>query len=138
MGDPDWSCRDEGSSSNCDINPCDARVLNDKGEFIRQTYYVLEAVQNLHEYFAGLGQAFEISAINAALSKDSWATTFYKDKDDKSVGPLKELLNGLQTIVGLGATAAILGGELSAAAGAAVSTLFAGAAGEANALIGQQ
>ena len=138
MGDPDWSCRDEGSSSNCDVNACDARVLNDKGEFIRQTYYVLEAVQNLHEYFTGLGQAFEIGAINAALSKDLWATTFYKDKDDKSVGPLKELLNGLQTIVGLGAAAAGLGGEISGAAGAVVSTLFAGAAGEANVRIGQQ
>ena len=57
-----------------------------------------------------LREAFAVSAIGAALSKDSWATTFYKDKDDKSVTALKEIFNVLSTVVGIGAAFAGLAG----------------------------
>ena len=70
----------------------------------------MEALNRIHTYFMGLRQAFTVSAIGAALSKDSWATTFYHDKDDKSTAPLKELFNFLTTIVGIGAAFAGLAG----------------------------
>ena len=156
QGDPDWSCRDDGSSSDCDFDPCDNRVLNDKGDQVREAYYVLEAVNKLHSYFTGLSQAFEVSSIFAALSKDEWAETFYKDKDDKSVTVLKEILNAVATVIGIGAAFAGLGGTaIAAAAGAAAegaaaagagasagagaaSSLFGGGVSAAGAVIGQQ
>jgi hypothetical protein len=124
MGNPDWSCRDDGSDSDCDLQLCDNRVLNDRGDDIRPAYYVLESVNRLHTYFTGIGEAFTTTALGAALSKDSWATTFYKDKDDKSVTSLKEVLGLVTTIIGVGAAFAGLG----PAAGAAV-------AGAGNALV---
>ena len=110
LGNPDWTCRDDGSDSNCDFDPCDNRVLNDKGDEIREAYYVLESITRLHSYFTGLSEAFEVSAIFAALSKDSWATTFYKDKDVKSVNILKEILNAVGAVIGIGSAFAGLAG----------------------------
>ncbi|KAL8680669.1 MAG: hypothetical protein Q9186_003154 [Xanthomendoza sp. 1 TL-2023] len=137
MGNPDWSCRDDGSSSVCDLNPCDDRVLNDKGVEIRQAYYTLEAVNRLHSYFVGLGQAFQVASIGAALSKDSWATTFYKDKDVKSVTVLREVLNAITSVIGIGAAFGGLAGPGAAAATGALTALFTGAAAVATPLIGQ-
>lgn len=138
IGNPDWTCRDDGSDSNCDFDPCDNRVLNDKGGDIREAYYVLESITRLHSYFTGLSEAFEVSAIFAALSKDSWATTFYKDKDVKSVGILREILNAVSAIVGIGSAFAGLAGSGAGAAGSALSALFTGGVGAAAPLIGQQ
>jgi hypothetical protein len=138
IGNPDWSCRDDGSPSDCDLDPCDNRVLNDKGNDIRAAYYVLESVNRLHSYFSGLSQAFEVSAIAAALSKDSWATTFYKDKDDKSAVVLKEMLNLMSTIVGIGASFAGLAGGPVGAIGGAFSSIVGGAVGAAGPLVGTQ
>ena len=137
-GNPDWSCRDDGSSSDCDFDPCDNRVLNDKGDDVREAYYVLESTNRLHSYFMGLEQGFEVAAIGAALSKDSWATTFYKDKDVKSVGILREILNAIGTIIGIGAALAGLGEGVADVAAGAAAALFTGAAGAATPLIGQQ
>jgi len=138
IGNPDWSCRDDGSPSDCDFDLCDNRVLNDKGKDIRPAYYVLESVNRLHSYFNGLSQAFEVSAIAAALKKDSWATTFYKDKDDKSAVVLKEMLNLMSTIVGVGASFAGLAGGGAGAAGGALSAIVGGAVGAAGPLVGTQ
>ena len=138
IGNPDWTCRDDGSDSNCDFDPCDNRVLNDKGDDIREAYYVLESITRLHSYFTGLSEAFEVSAIFAALSKDSWATTFYKDKDVKSVGILREILNAVSAVVGIGSAFAGLAGSGAGAAGSALSALFTGGVGAAAPLIGQQ
>ena len=138
LGNPDWTCRDDGSDSNCDFDPCDNRVLNDKGDDIREAYYVLESITRLHSYFTGLSEAFEVSAIFAALSKDSWATTFYKDKDVKSVNVLKEILNAVGAVIGIGSAFAGLAGAGVGAAGSALGALFTGAVGAATPLIGQQ
>ena len=138
IGNPDWSCRDDGSSSDCDFDPCDNNVLNDKGDAIRQAYYTMESVNRLHSYFVGLDEAFQVASISAALTKDSWATTFYKDKDVKSVAILKEVLNAVQTVVGIGAAFGGLAGPAAGAAGGAASALFAGGVGAASPLIGQQ
>ncbi|KAL8692827.1 MAG: hypothetical protein Q9218_002210 [Villophora microphyllina] len=137
IGNPDWSCRDDGSSSDCDFDPCDSRVLNDKGNDIRQAYYTMESVNRLHSYFTGLGQAFEVASIGAALSKDSWATVFYKDKDVKSVTVLKEIINAITTVIGIGSAFAGLAGAGAGAAAGALNSLFTGAAAVATPLIGQ-
>lgn len=138
IGNPDFSCRDDGSSSDCDVDPCDNRVLNDKGADIREAYYVLESVKRLHGYFMGLSQAFEVSAIFAALSKDSWAKTFYKDKDVKSVSILREIFNAVGVVVGLGSAFAGLAGTVEGAVGGALNALYTGSANAATPLIGQQ
>ena len=110
VGNPDFNCRDDGSTSDCDFNPCNIVTLNNKGNEIRQAYYVMESLNRLHSYFMGLRQAFTVSSINAALSKDSWATTFYRDKDDKSVTALKEVFAALSTVIGIGSAFAGLAG----------------------------
>lgn len=138
IGNPDWSCRDDGSPSDCDLDPCDNRVLNDKGNDIRPAYYVAESVNRLHSYFIGLSQSFEVSAIAAALSKDSWALTFYKDKDDKSATVLKEILNLVATIVGIGASFAGLIDPVVGAMAGAASAMVGGSYGAASPLIAQQ
>ncbi|KAI4166226.1 MAG: hypothetical protein LQ342_000112 [Letrouitia transgressa] len=137
LGNPDWSCRDDGSDSDCDFNACDSRVLNRKKNETRQAYYVLESTNRLHAYFQGLSEAFSTAAIASALSKDEWALTFYKDKDDKSVTALKEILNAATTVVGIGTAFAGLAGPEAGAAASAGNALFAGLVGAATPLIGQ-
>ncbi|KAI4281480.1 MAG: hypothetical protein L6R38_003650 [Xanthoria sp. 2 TBL-2021] len=131
MGNPDWSCRDDGSSCACDFKPCDDRVINDKENDTRQAYYTIESANRLHSYFTGLGQSFQVASIGAALSKDSWATTFYRDKDVKSVTVLGEVLNALTSVIGIGAAFGGLGGAGVAAASGSLAALFTGAAGVA-------
>ncbi|KAI9799090.1 MAG: hypothetical protein M1833_004284 [Piccolia ochrophora] len=136
IGDPNWSCRDDGSSSNCDLDLCDNDVLNERGRDLRPAYYVLESVNRFHSYFIGLSQAFETSAIAAALSKDSWALTFYRDKDVKSVTVLKEVLNAVAIVVGLGAAAAGMAGAGAGAAANAVYALYGGGINAAGVVLG--
>lgn len=108
IGNPDFNCQSDGSTSDCVFDPCDSRVLNNNPD-VQQAYYVMESLNRIHTYFTGLGQAFTTSAIAAALAKDEWAETFYRDKDDKAATVLKELLNLLGTIIGLVAAFAGLG-----------------------------
>ncbi|KAJ5579994.1 uncharacterized protein N7459_005979 [Penicillium hispanicum] len=136
MGNPDWSCRDDGSDSDCDLKLCDNRVLNDRGSDVRPAYYVLESVNRLHTYFTGVSEAFTTAALGAALSKDSWATTFYKDKDDKSVTTLKEVLNLAATVVGIGAAFAGVADPAVGALAGAGSAIMTGAVGAAGVIVG--
>ncbi|KAI4176712.1 MAG: hypothetical protein LQ346_007828 [Caloplaca aetnensis] len=136
VGNPDWSCRDDGSSSNCDFDICNDDILNAKGNETRQAYYVMESVNRLHSYFAGLSQAFQTASIAAALSKDSWATMFYKDKDVKSVTALKEVLNVATTVIGIGAAFAALAPAGVGIGVGAAGALFSGAVGAAIPLLG--
>ena len=100
IGNPDFNCQTDGSTSDCDFKPCDIFTLSNNPD-VQQAYYVMESLNRFHTYFTGLGQAFTTSAIAAALSKDEWAKTFYIDKDDKAATILKEVLIGLGTIIGL-------------------------------------
>lgn len=138
IGHPDWSCRDDGSSDDCDFYPCNNEILNAKGNETRQAYYTMESINRLHEYFAGLSEAFQIASIATALSKDSWATTFYKDKDLKSVTVLKEVLNAATVAVGGAAAFAGLAGVGAGVAAGAATALFAGGVGAASPLLGTQ
>ena len=92
----------------------------------------------MHTYFTGLSQSFEVSAIASALSKDSWATTFYRDKDVKSALVLKEVLYAVSTVVGIGAAFASLAGPAAAVIGGVAGALFGGAASAASPLVGTQ
>ncbi|KAI1078840.1 hypothetical protein F5B20DRAFT_194404 [Whalleya microplaca] len=133
MGNPDWSCRDDGSASSCDLDLCDNKRLNSRGDDIRSTYYTLEAVNRLHSYFTGLSEAFEVSAIASALSKDKWSKTFYKPKNnDKTINTLKAVLTAITTTIGIGATFAGLGEgtALLGTAGSVFSNIASGASVE--------
>lgn len=99
---------------------------------------MLQSVSSLHSFFTGLGQAFEVSAIAAALSKDNWAFTFYKDKDVDAGVALKELLNGVATVIGIGAAFAGLADPVAGAVGGALAAAAGGASGAAGPFIGQQ
>ena len=112
IGNPDFNCQTDGSTSDCDFNPCDIVTLNNNPD-VQQAYYVMESLNRFHSYFTGLGQAFTTSSIAAALSKDEWAETFYIDKDDKAATILKEILNALGTIIGLVGAFAGLGPTVS-------------------------
>ena len=121
MGNPDFSCRDDGSATDCDFNPCANPVLNSKGVDVRPAYYMMESLTRIHTYFQGLRESFTVSAIGAALSKDSWAETFYRDKDDKSVVALREVLNALSMIVGIVSALSGLGGIVGTSNGLSAS-----------------
>ena len=112
IGNPDFNCQTDGSTSDCDFNPCDIVTLNNNPD-VQQAYYVMESLNRFHSYFTGLGQAFTTSSIAAALAKDEWAETFYIDKDDKAATILKEILNALGTIIGLVGAFAGLGPTVS-------------------------
>ena len=116
MGNPDFSCRDDGSPDDCDFNPCAIPILNAKGDDVRPAYYIMESLVRIHTYFTGLREAFTVSAIGAALSKDGWAETFYTDKDDKSVIALREVFNSLTMIIGLVSALSGLGGLVGTSA----------------------
>ncbi|OQE38998.1 hypothetical protein PENCOP_c007G00272 [Penicillium coprophilum] len=100
MGDPDWT------------------FFDTRGDDIRPACYVLESVNCLHGYFDGIGEAFTTSSVGAALSKNNWAETFYKDTEVKGLTALKEVLNALVMILGI---AAVLAGLGPAILGATVS-----------------
>ena len=110
--------------------------MDGKGVDLRHTYYVTEAINRLHSYFAGLSEAFETAAIGAALSKDSWATTFYRDKDNKSPGPLREMLAGVTSIMGIASGMAGLAGPEIGAIAAAVNAVVVGGIMAATATLG--
>ncbi|KAK4695350.1 hypothetical protein P7C71_g2392, partial [Lecanoromycetidae sp. Uapishka_2] len=136
IGNPDFNCQDDGSNSDCDFDPCNIVTLNSNPD-VRQAYYMMESLNRLHTYFTGLNQAFTTSAIAAALSKDSWAETFYKDKDVKSVTALREIFNVIVVIIGIGAALAGAGTTAASVIGSAAQSLFAGAVTSATPLIGQ-
>jgi len=77
IGNPDWCL-----NGNCAFRPCDISVPTDKNDDLRHAYYVTEAVSRLHSYFDDLSEAFQDSAIWAALTKDQWSLAFHLDKHE--------------------------------------------------------
>ena len=136
LANPDWTCRTEGSSSNCDFNPCTAAGLNALGPADMQSaYLVLESVNRLHTYFTGLGQALQVSAIGAALAKDDWANIFWNAHHDMDMSGLRNLLTVATTLVGI--AAALMGpvGIVAGTVAAVGSTLFGAGVGFANIIV---
>lgn len=70
----------------------------------------MESMTRLHNYFAGLREAFTVSSIGAALSKDGWAEMFYVDKDVQNMLGIKETLNGIAMALGIVCALAGIGG----------------------------
>lgn len=57
QGNPDWSCRNEGSPSNCDFDPCDNAGLNDKGTEVMEAYMsVKRSIDCIHISSASVKQ----------------------------------------------------------------------------------
>lgn len=138
LEDPDWSCLDVGSDSNCDFNPCHNITLNGNEDEIRPAYYFLEALRRLHEYHTGVAEAFSVSMNYAALNLATWVPTFYKDQEVRPGTVIKEILNAFSTVFGVAAAVASFGGaEVSAPAGV-INALFAGFSGAVSPLLGLQ
>ena len=129
LGNPNWRCQDDGSTD-CEFDPCNQPVLNTVGLDVQPAYMVLQSTQNLHAYFQGLSQAFQVSAIFAALSKDEWARTYYTDVKDFSKTALKELVNAITSVVGvIAAFAAPFNAAIKIAASASATIFIAAANG---------
>ncbi|KAI9827292.1 MAG: hypothetical protein M1832_005430 [Thelocarpon impressellum] len=128
LGNPYWTCRDDGSPDSCSFDPCDEPVLRNAGPDLQPAYLTLRSVRNLHNYFQGLSQSFQVSAIFAALAKDDWAYTFYKDKNDVSKTVLKEVFNAITTIIGVVAAFAAPYAAAVKISVAVAAALFVGAA----------
>ncbi|KAI9681322.1 MAG: hypothetical protein M1817_002605 [Caeruleum heppii] len=135
LGDPNFNCKDDGSTSNCDFDACSQMNSSDAaGSDLQQAYYVVQSTNRLHSYFVGLGQALSTSAIGAAMNTPNWAYTFYVDKDVEDITLLKELYNIAITLVAVGAAFAM--GPVAASVAAVVaisatSNMFIGGIGAA-------
>lgn len=123
LGNPNWRCKDDGSSD-CEFDPCNQPVLNSAQADIQPAYLVLQSTQNLHSFFQGLSQAFQVSAIFASLAKDDWAFKFYRDKRDFSKTSLKEVVNAITSAVGVIAAFAAPFASIVKIAASAANTLF--------------
>lgn len=98
----------------------------------------MESFNRFHTYFIGLSQAFKVSPIATALSKDGRVEMFYVDKDVKSIMLLRLVFDFLQIIIGIGAASAGLGPAVGGAIASGGTTLFGGAANAAIATIATQ
>lgn len=137
VGNPDFNCQDDGSNTDCDFDPCNIVALNSNPD-VANAYYTMESLNRFHTYFTGLSQAFEVSAIATALSKDDWAETFYVDKDVKSIIALRLVFAFLQIIIGIGAALAGLGPAVGGAIASGAVAIFGGATNAAIAAIATQ
>ncbi|CAD6586011.1 MAG: hypothetical protein ASARMPRED_002372 [Alectoria sarmentosa] len=134
MGNPDFNCQNDESSSDCDVDLCDMIPLNTNPD-VANVYYIMESLDRFHTCFTGLSQAFEVSAIATALSKDDWAETFYVDKEVKSITALRLVFAFLQIIIGIGAALAGMGLAVGDAIASGGIALFGGATNAAIAAI---
>ena len=137
MGNPDFNCQNDESSSDCDVDLCDMIPLNTNPD-VANVYYIMESLDRFHTCFTGLSQAFEVSAIATALSKDDWAETFYVDKEVKSITALRLVFAFLQIIIGIGAALAGMGLAVGDAIASGGIALFGGATNAAIAAIATQ
>lgn len=104
---PDLACSMVSSSADCTFDPCSIRAPDNAVDSnVQAPYYVLESIRRVHSYFSGLAETMQSSAIGAALSEQSWAYTFYTDKDDKDMTMFKEIANALIVVVALAAAMA--------------------------------
>ncbi|OQE12672.1 hypothetical protein PENVUL_c001G08432 [Penicillium vulpinum] len=113
LGQPGWSCQNNGNDGNCEIPVCDNPKLNALGNNTEEAYYVLQAINNLHGFFLGLDESFNIPAVVAALDNDEIVNNFWFDENNWDSTLLKQLLNIFGTLL------ALLAGALAAPALAA-------------------
>ncbi|CAL5865852.1 uncharacterized protein PFLUO_LOCUS58 [Penicillium psychrofluorescens] len=132
IGQPDWSCKDDGNNGNCDVDVCGNPKINSLGNSTQQAFYVLESINQLNGFFEGLDETFDIAAIVAALDNDDIVQNFWWDEGYWNALILKEMFNMIGTLFGV--AAAGLGSEVLGVA----ATLVAGAGGAANIAISPQ
>ncbi|KAJ5178100.1 uncharacterized protein N7500_000799 [Penicillium coprophilum] len=80
LGESEWSCQNTGSNTNCDLSPCKQAKLNSLGNNTESAYYVLQSLVNLHGFFLGLEESFNIAAVVSALENDELVTNFWHDE----------------------------------------------------------
>ncbi|CAI7653247.1 unnamed protein product [Penicillium discolor] len=139
LGQPGWSCQNNGNDANCDIPVCNNPKINALGKNTEETYYVLQALNNLHGFFLGLEQSFNIAAVVAALDNDEIVNNFWHDENAWDPTVLKEILNAIATVLGvavagLGAPAlsSVMEGTLVPAIAGAASSMVSGGVGAAS------
>ncbi|KXG52184.1 uncharacterized protein PGRI_084680 [Penicillium griseofulvum] len=151
LGQPGWSCQNNGNDANCEVQvrnnpelnglgsdanfevqPCGNPKLNSLGNNTEKAYYVLQAINNLHGFFLGLDQSFNIAAIVAALDNDEIVYNFWHDENNWDALAFKELLNAIAVVfavAAVGISAPAMAPFVSASAPAAAagfSTLLSG------------
>ncbi|KAJ5164897.1 uncharacterized protein N7500_006727 [Penicillium coprophilum] len=130
LGQPGWSCQNNGNDGDCDMPVCDNAKLNSLGNNTEQAYYVLQALNNLHGFFLGLDQSFDIPSVVTALTTDNIVGNFWFDENNWNPMILKQLLNLLSALV------AIVAGAFAAPALAlAVAGAVPGIAGAGSAVV---
>ncbi|KAK4868241.1 hypothetical protein LT330_007439 [Penicillium expansum] len=139
LGQPGWSCQNNGNDANCDIPVCNNPKINALGKSTEETYYVLQALNNLHGFFLGLEQSFNIAAVVSALDNDEIVNNFWHDENKWDPTALKEILNAIATVLGvavagLGAPALseMMKGSLLPTIAGAASGMVSGGVGAAS------
>jgi hypothetical protein len=111
VGKTDVTCKIDGSTD-CDYDACNNAVINAlPNNDTANSFYVLQSIKNLHAYFQGVKDSFQMAALLGALSDDEWTQTFYKkpdghdadDTEDHGITALKEIFNALATVIGAAA-----------------------------------
>ncbi|KAJ5360143.1 hypothetical protein N7517_009334 [Penicillium concentricum] len=128
LGQPGWSCQNNGNDGNCDMPVCDNPKLNSLGNNTEEAYYVLQALNNLHGFFVGLDESFNIPAIVAAMDNDEIVNNFWYDENNWDPTLLKQLLNVLSALVAVVAGAFAAPALALAVAGAVPGLLGSGSA----------
>ena len=102
-GNANFNCQDNGADDNCEVSLCNNPVLNAAGSSMQPAYYILQSLAHFRGYFKALEAAFVNAGIQAALVKDSWAYTYYTDKDDFSTVDMRLLILGISTVMNIAA-----------------------------------
>ncbi|KAJ5836344.1 hypothetical protein N7447_002370 [Penicillium robsamsonii] len=130
LGQPGWSCQNNGNDGNCDIPVCGNAQLNSLGNNTEEAYYVLQSLNNLHGFFVGLDESFNIPAIVAAMDNDEIVNNFWYDENNWDPTILKQLLNVLSAVV-----AVVAGAFAAPALAAAVAAAVPGILGAGSAMV---
>jgi hypothetical protein len=130
LGNPDWTCRMDGSASNCDYNPCqDSGVLEQAGTSVEPAYYVIESINRFHAYFKGLSSALEVSGIFSALMTGSWVEKFWLSPKRGDPSMLRILAVFIIALVAVASAALAIAAPISSAVLAGVAGVFGGVYG---------
>lgn len=101
LGDPASTCK-LTSAEDCDFSPCGEPALLGSSVCDQQpAYHVLLAVRNLKTYFQGYLHALEVAVLNAALTKDRAALTFFPNPGNQDYTQFKAIATVVNALIGL-------------------------------------
>ncbi|KAJ5374139.1 hypothetical protein N7517_006145 [Penicillium concentricum] len=102
LSQSDWSCQNNGNNDNCGVQVCNNPKINSLGDSTEQAYYVLKALNNLHGFYLGLEESFNIAAVVSALENDEIVNNFWHDENAWDPLVSKEIMNLIVTLVAVG------------------------------------